>query len=122
MADIFVLKLNSFGDLIWNKQFLDGVGISLVSDKNSNIYITGLYSGTRDFNSGPFSHYITSNGSLDIFILKLNSNGSFVWVKSIGNTNVDRVKNIAIDDAGYIYITGTFYNTLDLILMPELII
>jgi hypothetical protein len=85
--DGFVLKLDPLGNFMWAKQF-GGVNEefseNIAVDNTGNVIIGGHYIGTADFNPGPSTFNLTSNGSEDIFILKLDPSGSFLWAKSIG--------------------------------------
>ena len=114
--DIFVLKLDSNGNLIWVKQMggvSTEVGLEIVVDDNGNIYATGYFMGTTDFDPGAGNVVLTSNGNEDIYIQKLDSNGSLIWVKQIGGTSIDLGRSMAVDNNSDIYITGTFAGTVD---------
>jgi uncharacterized membrane protein YgdD (TMEM256/DUF423 family) len=111
-ADIFVLKLNSSGTFQWVNTFggtLFDVGNAIAVDSSGNSYITGHFGGTVDFGGGN----VTSAGSDDIFVLKLNSSGTFQWVKTFGGTSYDVGFAITVDSSGNSYITGYFYGTVD---------
>ena len=87
---------------------------SMDQDNFGNIYITGSFSGTADFDPGPGLFNITSLGMWDIFISKLDSSGNLIWVQSVGGTGNDLSSNaITIDDFGYVLITGCFDGTND---------
>jgi len=110
--DIFVLKLNSSGTFQWVSTFGDtsfDVGRGIAVDSSGNSYITGYFGGTVDFGGGD----VTSAGGYDIFVLKLNSSGTFQWVSTFGGTSVDRGEAITIDSSGNSYITGYFQATVD---------
>src|SRR5210317_1308270 len=84
-----------------------GEGIAV--DSSGNIYITGYFYETVDFGGGN----VTSAGSADIFVLKLNSSGTFQWVNIFGGTSADVGEGITVDSSGNPYITGWFYETVD---------
>jgi peptidoglycan hydrolase-like protein with peptidoglycan-binding domain len=111
-ADIFVLKLNSSGTFQWVNTYggtsID-VGEDITVDSSGNSYITGIFEGTVDFGAGN----ITSSGSADIFVLKLNSSGTFQWVNTYGGSAFDVGHDIAVDSSGNSYITGYFEGTVD---------
>ena len=46
-------------------------GTSIAIDSNSNVYTTGMFSGTADFDPGAGTFNLTSAGSGDIFVSKL---------------------------------------------------
>ncbi|MCB0465464.1 MAG: SBBP repeat-containing protein, partial [Aequorivita sp.] len=89
------------------------LGKSLVLDENGNTYVTGEFTGTVDFDPGPGVHNLISQGDFEIFILKLDLNGDFVWAKRIGGVNEDKASSIAFDSFGDILITGSFKGTSD---------
>lgn len=91
-SDIFILKLDNAGNYIWNKQIGDtdiDEGHQLMLGVNDEIYITGFFGWTTDFDPGPAVTTLTSVGSDDIFILKMDTMGSFKWARSIGSSNLD---------------------------------
>jgi photosystem II stability/assembly factor-like uncharacterized protein len=94
-----------FGDTGGNNQ----IGKSIVSDKNGNVYLTGLLQGTVDFDPGNGVANLTAAGSNDnIFFAKYNSNGNFIWAKRIGDTNSSKGLNIQVDDTGNVYLLANF--------------
>lgn len=114
--DIFICKLDSSGNFVWAKQ-LGGTGAdranSILVDSLGNVYTTGYFSGTVDFNPGSATYNLVSKGSWDIFISKLNSSGNFVWATRIGDTSIDVGNSMAVDVSGNIYTTGYFSGTVD---------
>ncbi len=115
--DGFVQKLDSDGNLLWVKTFGgnnydEGLGIAL-DQGGSNVYITGYFRGTVDFDTGPGVNNHTSEGESDIFIMCLTNAGNFLWAKSIGGTGNDAGTDIAISPSGYVQVTGYFYGNVD---------
>jgi len=110
---IFIQKLDASGTFIWAKSMGDGIGQSITTDASGNVYTTGGFSGTVDFDPGAGTFNLTSNGSDDIFIQKLDANGNFIWVKSTGGVGSDESLSITTDALGNVYTTGKFQNTLD---------
>lgn len=115
--DMFICKLDSNGNFIWAKQagstLFDG-GMSIAVDGNGNGYTTGYFSLTVDFDPGQGVFNYTVYGPTfdnDIFILKLDSSGNFVWVKQLGGTNSERAFKILLDASGNIYTAGNFSST-----------
>jgi hypothetical protein len=111
-SDIFVLKLNSSGTFQWVNTYggtSADIGYSIAIDSSGNSYITGYFQNTVNF--GGINK--TSAGGDDIFVLKLNSSGTFQWVNTYGGTYSDIGEDIAVDSSGNTYITGSFHGTVD---------
>ncbi|SVB62474.1 uncharacterized protein METZ01_LOCUS215328, partial [marine metagenome] len=88
-------------------------GYSVAVDSSGNVYTTGYFNGTVDFDPGAGTANLTSNGGSDAFVLKLDSSGNYVWAKSFGSTNTDRGNSVAVDSSGNVYTTGYFNDTVD---------
>ena len=115
-VDLFVLKLNSTGNFVWVKQ-IAGTEIvqlkSMQTDALGNVYGIGDFSGTADFDPGSALYNITSLGSLDIFLFKLDASGNFIWAKSIGGLSGEFGNSLFLDGTGNLYCTGDFGGTID---------
>ncbi len=114
--DIFILKLNAAGNFIWAKK-MDGNGTdhgrSIHCDAFGNVYTSGNFSGSVDFDPGAGSFLLTSAAAYDIFISKLDSAGNFIWAKKIGGNGNDFGWSISSDAAGNVYTTGEFRGVVD---------
>ena len=89
------------------------LGYSVTVDSSGNIYTTGLFQGTVDFDPGAGTANLTSNGSQDVFVLKLDSSGNYVWAKNFGGTDNEKGWSVAVDSSGNVYTTGDFQGTDD---------
>ena len=86
-------------------------GRSIALDATGNVYTTGYFAGTVDFDPGPAVFNMTSFGSIDIFISKLDAAGNFVWAKQLGGTGGDDGLAIAIAASGNVYTCGRFFSS-----------
>ncbi|MBK7986944.1 MAG: SBBP repeat-containing protein [Ignavibacteria bacterium] len=114
--DIFVQKLDANGNFLWAKSFGgkgEDLGVSIALDEASNVYITGGFDDTVDFDPGIGVTNLTAVGKKDIFIQKLDANGNFLWAKSFGGNSSDQGKCISIDTRGNVYTTGSFIDKVD---------
>jgi len=112
----FIVQLDNNGNLNWAKQST-GVGLhrghSIALDTLNNVYVTGLFEGTADFDPGAGIFNLTANGSQDIFIIKLSSSGEFSWAGKMGSSGYDVGFDIFVDRSRNIYTSGHFWNTVD---------
>ncbi len=115
-SDLFVQKLDASGNLQWVRQFggiEDDIGSSIEVDTNDNIFITGYFNDTVDFDPGTSELIMASNGNRDIFIQKLDSNGNLIWAKQMGGVGFENGVSLALDPYGNVYSTGTFSSETD---------
>ncbi|HNR18994.1 MAG TPA: T9SS type A sorting domain-containing protein [Bacteroidia bacterium] len=114
--DMFIAKYSATGTLLWAHN-IGGTGTetaqSMALDATGNCYITGRFAGTVDFDPGAGISTINSSGPFDVYIVKLNSSGNFVWAKNFGGTFGTFVNAISLDASGSVYTVGTFQTTTD---------
>ncbi len=107
----FVLKLDAAGNFIWAKS-LDGPGLEpvydMTIDAQGNLYLTGFFQDSVDFDPGPGIYNLRSNGYLDAFVCKLDSAGHLLWARSMGSLSDDEGRSIAVDAAGGVYTVGQY--------------
>ncbi|MFN9301923.1 MAG: SBBP repeat-containing protein [Candidatus Kapaibacterium sp.] len=114
--DVFIQKLDANGNFLWAKSFGGNnydFGTSIALDAQGNVYSTGCFLESADFNPGKDSMMLSSVGAYDIFVQKLDAQGNLLWVKSFGGNDSDFGYSIALDAQGNVYTTGTFYETVD---------
>lgn len=101
---------------MWAKQ-LTGTsyirGESIACDNIGNLYATGYFYGQTDFDPGPSNYNRISIGKYDAYILKLNSDGHFIWVKTMGSKKDDGNNYICLDQVGNLYVSGSFSDSMD---------
>jgi hypothetical protein len=110
--DIFLLRLDSNGNLMWAKN-CQGKPYEMAFDNSYVIYTVGSFSGTSDLEPGTGTTNLTSAGSSDIFIQKMDTLGNFIWAKQIGGSSVDQANCIAFDKSNNAYVSGSFRDTVD---------
>ncbi|MEO6132200.1 MAG: SBBP repeat-containing protein, partial [Saprospiraceae bacterium] len=115
-TDIFIAKYDSTGQLLWAKRAggnEDDISYAIALDKDGYVYASGSFRQTAEFDPADMSHDLSSSGASDIFILKLDSQGQFVWARQMGGSGQDEGRSIAIDLSGNILSTGLFSDTGD---------
>ena len=116
LDDIFIVKLTTSGSFVWAKQ-MGGTSIedgnSIAVDNAGNIYLTGLFDGTTDFDPSAAIFNYTAIGNSDIFVVKLDSDGNFIWAKQMGGSGEETGICIALDLFGNVYTIGNFQGTAD---------
>jgi len=113
--DIFIQKLDANGNFLWAKAFGGrdyDAGTSIAVDADGNVYTTGYFIDTVDFDPGPDSMKISAVGLWDSFIQKLDANGNFLWAKSFGGNNESYSFLLAIDAKGNVYTSGNFTDSI----------
>ncbi len=108
----FLRKFDPNGNFVSVIQF-GGMGWGLEMDAAGNFLISGEFSGTKDFDPGVGTFMLTSAGNADIFVLKLDGSGNFLWAKQFGAASNDRSYHLAIDPSNNVIVTGEFYGTVD---------
>ena len=108
-TDVFVVKYNSSGTKQWAKILgsaasYDGEYADMIIDSSDNIYIASCTAG---------SLYGTNAGSLDLFLVKLNTAGTQIWIRQAGSSASDIVQRLAVDSDGNIFVSGYSSGNLD---------
>jgi hypothetical protein len=115
--EIFISKLDASGNFLWAKNMGsigNDVGNSIAVDASGNVYTTGYFSGTADFDPGPDTFNLTTSFSFSaIFVSKLDALGNFLWAKNMGGSIFDHGNSITVDATGNVYAAGTFSGTAD---------
>ena len=111
----YVGKMDPAGNFLWVRKF-DGVQDKrgerdnrLAIDQDNNVYVTGGFK-----NRGVYGlDTLVSRGDWDIYVTKLDENGTFQWARRAGSDKGDRGNGIGIAPDGDIYIDGEFRGDAD---------
>ena len=122
-----ILKFNSEGSMVWSKSV--GANGSFNSspdlevDASGNVFVSGSFSGTVDFDPSSKTKYVSSGVNAGLneagFVLKLDTNGKFGWVSPfvgqyIGTTKgYSYAQSLAIDSSGDVLVAGGYSDSVD---------
>lgn len=112
-SDVFVAKLDSSGGHVWSRRFGgDGSATTynLAVDPSGAVLVVGWFDGVVDFGGGAR----TSAGATDIFLVKLDADGEYLWDIEYGDGAAQESEGVASDSDGNILIAGTFQGSVDL--------
>ncbi len=110
--DIFLARYSSAGGHVWSRRYGDANhqrGIAVATDASRNIILTGMNAGTVDFGGGT----LNSPDNQDVFLAKFDAGSNHEWSKIFGDGNQQNAMALAIDGAGFIYLTGYFSGTIN---------
>lgn len=109
--DIYLVKFSAEGKHLWSKRFggaLDEVAQAVAVDGADNVFITGSFTGTFDFGSGP----PLTSAAERAFLAKFSSDGVHLWSKTLSSgPDADSGNALAVDASGAVVVGGTLYGT-----------
>ncbi|SNR79562.1 NHL repeat-containing protein [Hymenobacter mucosus] len=106
-SDAFVAKLDDQGRWVWARQTQGSdqtVINSLTIGHAGDIYTAGYFAGTTHL--GPAQ--LTSAGTHDAFVAKVDGAGNWQWATTGGGPSTDYAKAIAVSADGNVFVTGSF--------------
>jgi len=115
-SDKCIQKLNLDGTLVWAKQFGGDLAENLNSfdiDANSDLYMTGTFSGTVDFDMGTGINMQTADNPRSAFITKFDDNGDLIWVKTMRAKGNVYYGALDFDASNNLYHSFIFSDSLD---------
>ena len=117
LQDIFISKFNPLGQLEWVRAIGSQYGdfaFDIVVDSSGGVYVTGIYSGSVDFDPMEGIDTRTAVGWYDSFLLKLNSDGTKAWVITWGGVGQDTALRVSFDPlSNSLIVSGGFSEMVD---------
>jgi len=110
--DVFVMKLNNSGDILWAKNFggkkANSFSYAMTVDKLGYVYIGGAFMNSNMANP-KLKHIGIGHGHKDAYVLKLDSLGALIWAHNYGGINAQAAFYcISVDSASNVYLGGIF--------------
>ncbi len=101
--DFWIVKVNNTGDLIWERNFggsqIDEA-FSITKTTDNHFLIAG---NTRSADKD----VTLNNGSSDIWVIKISSDGTLIWERNFGGTSFDNANKIISAERGGFYVVGS---------------
>jgi hypothetical protein len=104
VGDFFIVKFDTFGNVLWAKSAYKAAGNSIAVDLNNNVFVSGSYYATNFLVLDSIT--INNQGLNDIFLAKYDESGNLIWGKSIGGASSDWDKAVTTDMSGNVFLTG----------------
>lgn len=108
LLDIFIVKYDADGNVVWAKNTggsSNDVANSITIDLAGNLVVTGMFNSPAIIFG---SDTLTNAGNDDVFLAKYDSSGNLLWAKRAGGTDSDQAYSIVMDVAGNVLLTGYF--------------
>lgn len=111
--DIFIVKLDSAGNVVWVNQPANinsyGAGYAITIDHSGNIYAAGIFKDTVVFGNNIL---YSRSGTQSVFLVKYNPAGKVIWAKQATTSSIANGYGVTTDKYNNIYITGDFTDSL----------
>ncbi len=107
----FIAKCNKKGLVLWVKNIgsnENSTAKAVTTDNSGNVYVVGNYTTDLHFDGNT----IPSSGSIDAYIMKINTLGSLVWWLNPVGTGAEFNYDVETDNAGNVYSTGNFSGSI----------
>jgi hypothetical protein len=91
----------------------DDEGGGLALGPTGDVYVTGSFGATAEFQPGVASSAMTSMGERDAFVARYSSKGKLAWARQFGGEEAAILgKVVAVDEDGSVYAAGEFNGTV----------
>jgi hypothetical protein len=107
-ADMFIIKYDSNGNVLWAKSAgstNDDKGNNCVVDASGNVIVAGYCKGDSIKIGG---NYYLNHGGKDVFVAKYTANGTLLAARTLGGTGGEEAFSCSVDLQGNIFVTGNF--------------
>ncbi|MBN4071509.1 T9SS type A sorting domain-containing protein, partial [Crocinitomix catalasitica] len=108
--------LDGNGKFVWAAQ-MGGTDLdqakAISIDASGNIFVSGNYRGSGDYDPSSGTTTLISGGLWDVFAVKLDTDGSYIWSESIGGSSTDKLAAMNVDVQGSVLLAGFFQSTVD---------
>ncbi len=110
-GEVFFLKFDSCGSILWAKQFFGQSKTEshqIAINSLGEIVIVGNFSADTDFDPSSNTFNVSPAGGNAIFITRLDNDGNLIRVGRLGGSPGMYLPRVAIDDSNNIYVSAAF--------------
>jgi hypothetical protein len=117
--DGFLAQYSASGSFSWVKVFTTfgssstSIPTTLAADGAGNFVVAGNFDGSLDLDPGAATHNVNSAGTGDVFMVKTNNVGDFLWGYRIGGQASQSMAMATFDSLGDVYFAGTTIGQVD---------
>ncbi len=116
-TDIFWAKYSSAGGFqavaIPDNGVTNDIGYEITVDGSGNVYLTGYFTGTVDFDPSTSVSNKTSVGGKDIFLGKYSSSNALIWIDTFGSTLDDEGLSLQLIGSEGVLFGGYYSGDMD---------
>lgn len=114
---MFLSRFSPDGKFIWVRTWgnlFPETAARIVTDGSGNVYVSGIFVETTDFDPGESVEERECTGGYDVYLSKFDSNGEFQWVRTLGGTDFDTFGGIDSDSSGNVFVSGVVWGSAEL--------
>jgi hypothetical protein len=105
-----------FPTYVWSRAMgglQEDAGHGFATDGSGNVWVVGSFEGRVDFDPGDGVDVHESAGAEDVFVTRLNPNGTYGWTCTFGGRGSDVGLGVAVAADQSVALTGWFEETVD---------
>ncbi len=119
---LFFSKYTENGNLLWARNIPNCTNLGEATDidltADGNIYISGYFGNTLDFDTGAGTYNLVATTATDRYFAKYTNDGEFIWANRIDVNaefalEAERSIEMAVDEQENLFITGNFRGNVD---------
>ena len=118
-SDLLVFKLDADGNGLWAQRggsttaelyYGEDCGHGIALDSSGNAYVNANFRGTAQYGA---TTPMTASGYKDQALIKLSSDGEFVWAKQLGGPGDETARDVVVDASDNVFVGGGFLARFD---------
>jgi len=108
--DVFLTKFSPSGAYNWTLTWGGPAteDVHAMSIRGGNVFATGHFGNTMDFDPTSGLDLRTSNGGSDIYLIKVDCFAHYMWTRTWGGTGDEYSRGFTADKLGNLFIAGGF--------------